>query len=141
MIRSQCPHPIGPHAVGTVGVVGNALALVVLRRDKKSTFNRLLLALSIVDLTVILANSVISVEVMAKVFYGHAGQRAWAQALNVYLIRPIFYLAITLSNLMVVAISAERQASLLSKGNHNHLWLLLKGYICMKVYLFGTFGR
>lgn len=89
--------------VGILGLFGNFLTLAVLSQSKKSTFNQLLIALSICDSLLIVFFILVSTSTTVM-----AAEPNWFIYIFPYLLWPLGNISITSTVLMVVAVSTER---------------------------------
>lgn len=88
--------------VGLFGILGNVLALAVLRKGKNTKFNQLLVYMSVTDIVLIAFFTLMSS------FTVLASEPVWFKLLFPYFLWPLGNIAITASVLMVVAVSTER---------------------------------
>ncbi|TRY73942.1 hypothetical protein TCAL_11824 [Tigriopus californicus] len=88
--------------VGLFGILGNVLALAVLRKGKNTKFNQLLVYMSVTDIVLIVFFTLMSS------FTVLASEPVWFKLLFPYFLWPLGNIAITASVLMVVAVSTER---------------------------------
>merc|ERR1712079_189878 len=91
--------------VGILGLLGNVLTLVVLssKRSKRTTFNQLLIVLSICDSLLIVFFILVSTSTTVMSSEPH-----WFIYIFPYLLWPLGNISITSTVLMVVAVSTER---------------------------------
>lgn len=98
-------HGITMFVVGLFGVVGNILTIYVLNRIQTNrNFNRLLVALAVVDTSVIFF-FVLDISICGQFL---VEEPYWYRLLYPYFIHPIRNMTLSGSIFMVVAISAER---------------------------------
>ena len=101
---------VGVTTVGVLGVVGNAMTMLVLWRVIRSkinvNFNKLLICLSVVD-TLLILDFILEISVM-RVFNSRVAEPMWYREAFPYLIHPARGILQTTVIFMIVAVSVER---------------------------------
>ena len=98
-------HGVGICAVGTFGLCGNALAVAVLSStDTNRSFNKLLIALAIVDSLVLI--NLMGENALLQTFLKK--DPVWYRAAYPKILHPLKGMVQTAAIYMVVAVSAER---------------------------------
>jgi len=116
--------------MGSMGIIGNLLTLIVLRRCEQTTFNQLLLSLCVIDLTFVLGK--VFFDVLMFCTYYKEGLQQFAdldsriRGLYYFFLMPIYKISFTASIWAVVAASVERYLGICRPfQNRPGIWLYL----------------
>lgn len=123
--------------IGAMGIIGNLLTLMVLRRREMTTFNQLLFALCIEDLTFIFGKVLFDVTYL--LVYKDTYFDCWPSVLRgiyLFFLLPIYRVSFTASIWTVVALATERYLGICRPFQHRPgIWFYLVLILCLSVAL------
>lgn len=114
---------VGVFVIGVFGIVGNTIYILVLRKSERTNanFNKLLIALGIVD-TLFILDLVLEMSLMRVLVGTLEKEPQWYVILFSHLIHPLRGMLQTSTIFMIVAVCTERYRAICFPFSHRKSW-------------------